>query len=122
MNVEITSTCTMCGKESRIFVTEKQYEKIQKRYYGNNERIQDVAPELHPFEREFFITGMCFNCQSKLYNLPKPGDESWGVMVGSCPVCDCALWNKDHKDGVFTCPSCNSKVVKDENGNLMERD
>ena len=112
MSKEIKSVCPFCGKESGYEITDKQYNKIQKKYYGERKNIMDVVPEFNSFQREMLITGMCFNCQSKLYNTPIPGDNSWGDLIGDCECCGAPIWSvKNAKNGGYGCPSCHSKYT-----------
>ena len=53
---------------------------------------------------------LCYDCQSKIYNMPKPG-EDWGKQIGTCECCDCAIWEKDiNKEGASFCPNCGSPL------------
>ena len=67
-------------------------------------------PDLNTFEREALISELCYDCQSKIYNMPKPG-EDWGKQIGNCECCDCAIWEKDiNKEGASFCPNCGSPL------------
>lgn len=109
MENSIKSVCPSCGKASEYEVTANQYNRIQKKYYEEGEKIQNVVPELNSFQREMLVSGMCFDCQSKLYNMPVPGDTSWGNLIGECECCGTPIWSKKNaRDGGYECPSCNT--------------
>lgn len=106
----------MCGKTSTIEVNEIKYNAWQAGL-----KIQDVFPELHPFERELLISGMCFDCQEKMYNRPAPGhEEMWGRKLGQCTCCDRPVFEKKdipNEEGLYCCPQCGNRM-KLENGVL----
>lgn len=58
--------CPFCGQmhEYNFDVT---YEQVEEWYTNRNALIQNVMPNLEPDEREVFITGMCFDCQSRVF-------------------------------------------------------
>lgn len=97
---EVTCTCKFCGKTETHEFPEKGLELWQ-----NGTNIQEAMPEVDVFSREFLITGMCFDCISKTYNKPKPG-EDWGDCIGECEECGTPIYEKDK--GV--CPTCHTKM------------
>ena len=107
--ITITKRC-MCSKVTAVSVPEDQWEK-----YLAGTTAQVTFPTLNKFEREVLISGMCFDCQSKLFHMPKPG-EDWGPLVGECPNCDCPIYPIDIKDGVCKCASCGMKYRADDTG------
>lgn len=96
MNMEYTQVCPICKKEVTMEVDEQKFHE-----YEGGENIQNVFGDKDKFFREWLISGMCYDCSSKLFNAPKPG-EDWGPIVGECENCGAPLYNKDN--GV--CPSC----------------
>ncbi len=101
--VLITRTCPSCKKRESHTFTVQEWEN-----YSHGMLIQEAMPKRTAFEREFLISNMCFECQSKIFNRPMPGDD-WGKSR-ECPVCGCNVWDKDN--GV--CPSCHSKLDEEE--------
>lgn len=102
----IQKTCS-CGKVTTVDVNKDGYGK-----YMSGTSIQDAFPELNAFERECVMTGMCFDCQSRLFNKPKPG-EDWGPVIGECECCSSPLYSKDCKEGNhYVCPSCGDEGVQ----------
>lgn len=88
--------CPGCGETVTKVVS---YEKIKK--WRNGALIQEVYPNKDSFFREWLISGMCYECQSKMFNRPAPG-MNWGKRIGECEVCGTSLWEKDK--GI--CPCC----------------
>lgn len=102
---EIKIKCKFCGKIQAVNVDENRYRK-----WVDGELIQRAMPDLNDFEREALISELCYDCQSKIYNMPKPG-EDWGKQIGNCECCDCAIWEKDiNKEGASFCPNCGSPL------------
>lgn len=101
--------CAICGKLKKIEVT------ISDADSWAIERGQITLKDaLRPgtFEREVFISGMCFDCQEKTFNRPAPGHEdAWGKRMGECPCCGCSLYKKDID--VDKCPSCSCKISEE---------
>lgn len=96
--VYITNICPICGKQEA-----HQYEKEQFDSWVNGKLIQEAMPDINAFDREFLISGFCFDCISELFNAPKPG-EDWGEPVGECDTCGAPIYEKDVKSGI--CPTC----------------
>lgn len=94
--IDYTQICRFCGKSESHDVPVDGLEKWQ-----DGMRIQDAMPKEELFLREFLITGVCYECQSKLYNRPMPG-EDWGEMLGECENCGAPIYPKD----MGVCPSC----------------
>jgi len=61
-NVGIKKTCPLCGKTTHIVVNGDDYEKWQ-----NGMLIQRAFPYMSADEREVLITGICYNCQTKVF-------------------------------------------------------
>lgn len=94
--MKVTKICPHCGKSEEHEVDEQQWLDWQ-----GGMRIQDAMPDKDAFLREWFISGACYDCISKIFNKPKPG-EDWGEMLGECECCGCPVYAKDN--GV--CPQC----------------
>lgn len=107
----------MCGKTTQLDIDSARLSRVQA-----GEHVQHVFPDASPFFREVIISGTCYDCQQKLFNRPAPGHEKeWGAFIGSCPCCDRAIYEKDVKDGKYTCTACGESVeVKD--GKIVEVD
>lgn len=61
-NVGIKKTCPLCGKTTHIAVNGDDYEKWQ-----NGTLIQRAFPYMSAEEREVLITGLCYDCQAKVF-------------------------------------------------------
>lgn len=99
--IPVKCKCMMCGKEESHEYPEDGLQKWQ-----SGMKIQDAMPERNVFEREFLIVKMCFDCISKMYNRPKPG-EDWGEVVAECEECGCPLYAKDNG----LCPTCKTQNI-----------
>lgn len=102
-NVFVTKKCPNCLKLTECDMTPVEYAK-----YKSGILVQEVFPDKDAFYRETLITGMCYDCQSKLFNRPKPG-EDWGTPE-ECPVCGSSVYEKDG----WVCPSCNTNITSEE--------
>ena len=60
--VEIIGECPFCGNQWSIQVFEKDYIAWQK-----GELVQKAFPYLSGDEREMLISGMCVECQEKIF-------------------------------------------------------
>lgn len=58
--------CPLChaSPEYNFDITYEQVERYKKDY---NLTVQEAFPNLPPDEREVFVTGMCFDCQSRVF-------------------------------------------------------
>lgn len=62
-NREIYSaTCPICGKKSYVSANPEDVWR-----WEDGTLIQDAMPYLKPCEREVFISGLCFECQEKIF-------------------------------------------------------
>lgn len=98
--------CPSCGEVETlsIEVTDHLADLIDS---GEMELKEATKPGT--FEREVFISGLCFNCQEKVFNRPAPEHEDeWGDLIGECGNCGCSLYRKDMDAG--ECPSCREKL------------
>lgn len=100
----VVKTCFSCGKKTKLVVDDKSYSR-----WKSGDNIASAFPDMHKFNREVLISGMCHDCQSKTFNQPKPG-EDWGELVGTCPCCDRCIYPKDIVDGTYNCPSCGEET------------
>lgn len=62
MKVNLIKECPFCGTVTAIKVEAGAYRK-----YAEGELAQRAFPELTPAEREVVITGMCIDCQHKIF-------------------------------------------------------
>ena len=62
--------CPMCGEEEMLCITEDEYERYE-RWANGEGLIQDMLPTLDPAEREFLMSGYCFDCQKLLFGSRK---------------------------------------------------
>lgn len=101
--MKVEKTCFSCGQVTTIECNESEYLK-----WKNDTNIQHAMPSLSVMERETLISGLCFDCQEKLFNMPKPGNEAkFGARLGECDCCGMVVWEKDiNPDGTFICKSC----------------
>lgn len=104
MNKIVEKICPHCGKIDKHDVNSEAYNN-----WLSGMRIQDAMPEANDFLREFLITGACYDCISKIFNRPKPG-EDWGEMMGECSCCGCPVYAKD----VGICPQCGENLENEE--------
>lgn len=100
----VEKVCPHCGTIEQHEVDESQYNA-----WLSGMRIQDAMPNTDAFIREFLITGACYDCISKTFNQPKPG-EDWGEMLGECGCCGCPVYAKDN--GV--CPQCGEDLANEK--------
>ena len=65
----ITHECPICREESEIFINKEYYAKGMK-MRAKGALIQDAFPDSPAEVREFLMTGMCFDCQLKIFGEP----------------------------------------------------
>lgn len=65
-NREVKRRCDMCGRESRIRLTEEELEAYRG-YLAGGQLIQECLPSLNRCEREFLKSGYCTDCQEMLF-------------------------------------------------------
>ncbi len=104
--VSYSFVCPNCGqnKEVMLEISDKDAAAIDEGTMSLKE-----ATEPGTFQREIFISGMCYDCQEKLFNRPAPGHEAeWGEQKDECPECGCPLYQLDiDRD---ECPTCHSRI------------
>ena len=61
-NTEVICTCPFCTKNHFVMVSMEAYERWQA-----GELIQYAMPNLTPTEREQLISGLCPECQQKVF-------------------------------------------------------
>lgn len=88
--VTLEVTCPMCGGTQVVEMTEVQYDAVE----SGALCVQDALHDHNAFDRETLISGMCHDCQSKMFNRPKPG-EDWGPILGECDCCGARIYEKD---------------------------
>lgn len=54
--------CPICEKATSITTEEEDYDRWQ-----DGELIQNAMPYLSASEREVFISGLCFDCQKRIF-------------------------------------------------------
>ena len=64
--------CPMCGAVSTMALTLEEANAVSLYESGMGVLIQDVLPNLNPFEREFIKTGYCVKCQEQLFSRKAP--------------------------------------------------
>lgn len=64
--LKVTITCPSCGLPYYLTVPKEGYVKWQ-----SGTLIQNALPELSSWDRESLITGLCFNCQDKIFTEPE---------------------------------------------------
>lgn len=101
--MEIIIKCPNCCIKSKVEMTSEEYE-----LYSSGVEVQKIFPRKNAFFREVLISGMCYDCQSKFFNKPKPG-EDWGEIKCECECCGAPIYEKDVKVG--TCPFCKTDIV-----------
>lgn len=106
MSQIIKMKCKFCSKEIELELTDKEFEDLNVR----DMHVQRALPNRDAFFRECFISGICYDCQSETFHKPKPGDDSWGAVIGECDVCGASIYDvKDRtKDGNHICHCCKS--------------
>lgn len=62
MDITILFTCPICGHEHELTVNFEQYLA-----YQSGELVQDAFPHMSPTDRERFISGLCPDCQKKIF-------------------------------------------------------
>lgn len=115
--VPMRVSCPNCGKINDINLDDISYTMYQ---CGVN--IQDAFPDMNPFDREMLITGMCYDCQEKIFNRPAPGHEAlWGNYVGECNCCGSPLYSVKHaiSGNRLKCPTCGVISMPNMNNNMM---
>lgn len=65
-NNEVVQRCDMCGRKSRIKLTDDELEAYRG-YLAGGQLIQECLPSLNRCEREFLKSGYCTNCQEMLF-------------------------------------------------------
>ena len=61
--IELAVTCPFCSKWSKVRITKEKFE----RYAEGKEKVQDIFPELSADDREILISGICLDCQKKVF-------------------------------------------------------
>lgn len=58
-----TPTCSVCGKESTVYMSVDDYEKLM----SGVDHIQDIFPTWTPDQRELLISGTHPDCWNKIF-------------------------------------------------------
>ena len=62
MDITILFTCPICGCEHELTVELEQYLE-----YQSGTLVQDAFPHMSPTDHERFISGLCPDCQKKIF-------------------------------------------------------
>lgn len=65
-NNDVINRCTMCGKDSRILLSDDEMDAFYE-YLRGGTLIQECLPDLNRCEREFLKSGYCPECQELLF-------------------------------------------------------
>lgn len=71
---KISKVCPFCGHVSEILVDDEVLKRME-----DGERIQDILPGLPASEREVLISGICIDCQEKVFSDPDEEDEGYAL-------------------------------------------
>ena len=63
MMITVENACPFCGSHHYVFVDEDHFSL----WNNGIELIQNAMPELSPTEREQLISGICPECQKKIF-------------------------------------------------------
>lgn len=118
--MEIKKMCPFCGHESTLYVKDSQYNN-----YMRGMNIARAFDDIDAFGRELIISGVCFDCQEKVFNTPlKFHEEEWGKLLGECACCGCSIYQNHNRskknDSQYECPSCHTQMYLDDDGELLE--
>lgn len=108
--MRLMKKCPVCGQVGFMDVDAEGYTLLTQ-----GVEVQDAFPTYSASEKQFIATGLCYNCQEKVFNVPAPGHEKqFGKLIGNCPWCKHYIWAKDAiREDVFVCPSCGT-IVNDK--------
>lgn len=108
--MSVKGACILCGCEQEVFLDKEGFNK-----YLSGISLQKALPQANSFEREFVLSGMCFQCQSKVFGHPSPGQEaSYGKYLGSCDCCGYPLYaRKLGNSSAKVCPQCHESVFEE---------
>ena len=57
-----SNDCPMCGTITTVYARPEEVWR-----WEDGELIQNAMPHLKPCEREVFISGLCYECQKKIF-------------------------------------------------------
>lgn len=105
--VVVTKMCPACKNKFSVELWEGDYINVQ------TLSASKALSKYDKFLRESFISGLCYDCQSKTFNQPKPG-EDWGEQL-ECPNCCSSVYQKNFKEDrqKYVCPSCGFPFTKE---------
>jgi len=86
----IVTVCPFCGHINEIGVNEDDYWDWQ-----DGELVQNAFPYLSADEREVLISGLCYDCQSDLFEDDEEDwdGDSWDAEIGYNPYEGCYDWD-----------------------------
>ena len=67
--VTCTTRCPVCGKEWKITLPAKVFDKGVAHYYYEGALAQVAFPTLDPEQREFFVSGTCDKCWKEMFGM-----------------------------------------------------
>ena len=108
--IDYSFMCPTCGKAHDVQM-EVPDDKLERLEAGTLELKDALRPGT--FDREILISGMCYDCQEKVFHRPAPGHEAeWGDIMSECPICGTPLYKRDVEED--KCPSCHCILSKAE--------
>ena len=106
MEMEIRTTCPLCGRTSFVTVDSIDFNTyctgaLAQDSYRTGALIQDVFPYLSADEREMLISGICPECWDAQLSEPEDEEEPWEEdwddttwdEVGFDPYEGCYTWD-----------------------------
>ena len=107
--IDVTKKCSLCGGEQEVKNIDAG---VYSRYQRGGLNILEAFPDMPSHDREVLITGTCYKCQEKLYNMPLVSDPAkFGKLLGRCVCCDCRVYEKEKKEsGLYQCVSCGCEM------------
>jgi hypothetical protein len=117
--MKVTKKCPFCANSTTIDVDEEGVFS-----FNAGMPLQSAFPNLDAFHREVFKTGICFDCQEKVFNIPLPEHEKeWGTPIGECSCCGATIYSIRNKRGDgYQCKGCYQRFTVGENDELVEVD
>ncbi|MBE6974872.1 MAG: hypothetical protein E7436_05220 [Ruminococcaceae bacterium] len=75
----VAARCPLCGTTYKLGLTADELEGYR-RFREDDEDLEDAIPALNLFEREFLLSGMCPDCQCRVFGKELPADLSrWAL-------------------------------------------
>jgi predicted RNA-binding Zn-ribbon protein involved in translation (DUF1610 family) len=77
-DTEVLHFCPFCGNENSVKIALEDFVK-----WENGELVQNAFPYLNATEREQFISGMCPDCQKRVFGDEEDADECLAESLAS---------------------------------------